>query len=466
MADKLKSDAVAAFDAGNLEKALALAKQALPKFIKEGNQVDECDLICKVVVEAYVARGDGERAVTFAERALAISQRTQDTASLAASFYAMASARYAAGSDDAMEAASKALSYYEDSGNKPKQVSALGMLAKCALVLKEEPVQALSNAKKALALAKDVGDGALVGEATLSIVEAHVSSGTVSEGMDIAEEEYVNLSKKTDRAGLTNVMEAVVLALTAKSGPDVALEKVKTYITDSRSAGDTKGEGWMLFLLGGMTPVKEEAKNSFRVALDLAKKVGDMKLETQVKAGLTDLYAGMNKVDKAPNRSEALGILAEVGRALEDKNDEVFEEEYKHLTNFWPALTQHDFDKVINKVVTKDEKECTKFLKAHGILQEEEKKTKAPGSEKEMGVCAMPTEIMYMTFRYGGLGYGPRFRCNSGYGLKVEEEDKNEAFSCIQLQDCSDDWEREMAYSSSIMDCTLHTGNAMGYRGY
>jgi tetratricopeptide (TPR) repeat protein len=460
-ADKLKSDALELCEAGKTEEALRAANQALSIFVKEGKTDSEAELLSKVVTEAYVVRGDGERALTAANQALSICQKSQDTAALGAAWYAVASARFAAGSDDAMEAANKALGFYQDAGNKSKQVSTFIKLATGSL-FKEEPMAALGSAQEALTLAKSIGNGALIGEATLVLVEAHLANGTVADGLSVAETEYVGLSKGADKSGLVDTMSAVVLAMTVKNGPDEALVKVKSYVEQMRATGDKKAEAAMLHKLGTMCTSREEAKNSMLVALDLATKVGATKLETEIKTSLTDLYAAMGKVEKAPNRKEALGILAEVGKAFADEDGDKFEEEYKHLTNFWNALTQHDFDKVVNKVVAKDEAKYTNFLKQHGIMEQEVKKV----STGELQGVSMPVPILYVQFRMGGLGYGPRFRCCRPVGKTLDDPSDqrgHQSWGVVELQDCSDDWERELGYNSSMMDCCLHTANATGY---
>lgn len=456
---KLTSEAESLYEAGRTEDALVAANQALAALAREQPQSQaEADLLCKVVVGAYVARADGERALKAANQALAIAQKSAGGTAAADAWYAVTIARLAGSGEDAAASASKALGLYQDAGNKRRQAAAQILMSQAALNV-EDMAKALTASTEALTLAKEDGDEAQVGAAATAVVEAHLASGNSDQAVDVAEAEYANLAKTKGSAGLVLSMGALVMAVSAKHGPDAGVEKVKSLLESLRATGDKKGEAAMLHRLACMEASPEAAMNSAQVALQLAQAVGDGKEEIAVKRTLTDLYAAKGKVEKAPNRKEALAVLAELGQDLEAKNGDRFEETYKRLSNFWNALTQNDFDKVIFKVVRKDEKEYTKFLQDHGIMAGEEEKEQA-GPTGKMSARPVPTPVLYMGFRFGGLGYGPRFRCCVPAYKKIEEIG---AIGIVTLQDCSDDWERELAYSSSLMDCTLQTGSAMGH---
>merc|ERR1719464_511454 len=130
-------------------------------------------------------------------------------------------------------------------------------------------------------------------------------------------------------------MDAVILGVTASQGPDEGLAKAKTFVEKLRASGDERGEAAMLHKLACMSPVPEEAMNSANVALGLARKIGDTKVEKAIKRTLTDLYVAKGKVDKAPNRKEALQLLTELGKDLEARNGEKFDDAMKRLNGFW-----------------------------------------------------------------------------------------------------------------------------------
>merc|ERR1712032_1380628 len=118
-------------------------------------------------------------------------------------------------------------------------------------------------------------------------------------------------------------MGAVIKAVAAQEDDDASLAKVKTFVEKCRDMGNERGEAAMLHKLATMAP-EDEALNAAQVALELAQKVGDAREESAIKETLTDLWAAKGKIEKAPNRKDALEILKELGRALEIKNGDKF----------------------------------------------------------------------------------------------------------------------------------------------
>merc|ERR1711879_151950 len=140
---------------------------------------------------------------------------------------------------------------------------------------------------------------------------------------------------------------------------------------------------------------------------------------------------------------EALSVLSELGQALKSKNGDKFDDAYKRLNGLWSALAQNDFEKILSRVISEDPPTYQKFLEDRGIDTGMEKK-----EQKREGVQSarpVPMPQLYTGFRLGGLGYGPRFRCCGPYKKMTEDG----CLGVVQLQDCSDDWERELGYSSS-----------------
>merc|ERR1712137_692445 len=108
----------------------------------------------------------------------------------------------------------------------------------------------------------------------------------------------------------------------------------------------------------------------------------------------------------------------------------------------------------------KDPEEYGKFLKDHGFEQEEEsetkqKKTGGPKGNDKMYEAAH--RHIYYNFRLGGgIGYGPRYRiCTIGGG-----NHNDQSVAIIQLQDCHEDWEREILLCAPLLDSGFHCSMA------
>merc|ERR1712060_954481 len=390
----------------------------------------------------------------------ALAQKERNEKAEADAWYAVTNARLACESADMMDAATKTHAMFKDLGNKTMEAAALQLVAQGHLA-NNDPQAALRSAKESLAIAKDIGDGEKAAQATAVLVEACIAADTPQDGLEFAEKELKAIQDGKQK-GIVIAMNAVILGVTATSGPDDGLVRVKKFVEQLRNSGDERGEAAMLHKLACMSAVPEEAMNAANVALGLARKIGDAKEEKAIKRSLTDLYVARGKVDKAPNRKEALTLLAELAKDLEAKNGEKFDDAMKRMNGFWSALTENDFSKVLSKVIQKDPQAYNKFLQDHGVDtgMNQEKTDRVEGS---VSARPVPMPMLYIGFRFGGLGYGPRFRCCSAM-KKMNTLEKEIALGVVQLQDCSDDWERELGYNSSMMDCALHTAASAGHQ--
>jgi len=439
------------------DKALKAGLEAQAIFAKEGAALQEANAICKVVVDAYLGNSNEEKALAAANQALSLAQQAGDKTAEASAWFAVASARYAAGSvEDAMEACTKMLSLFKDLGDKFKEAETMQFMSQIYLA-QGDATAAASSAKDALQVAKDVGGGALKASAVELIMEANIAQDNSQEGLAVAEEQLSSLEKSGKTAGVAEMMCAVVLATTAVRGPNEGFDKVKKFVEACRSAGNEQGEAKMLHRMACMAEHADVALNTAQAALKLAQKIGDVAEEARIKMTLTDLWVARGKLDKAPTRKVALALLNELSRDLEKRDAEKFQDTNKKLNKHWNALTKTDMEATVYKVVSKDPESCMAFLKDNALVADEAVKKEGPIAGHKFRPVPVPN--LYMGFRIGGLGYGPRYRvCTSNKTLHAPE-----AMGIVELQDCSDDWERELAYSPSLLDGCLQTGAAMGH---
>mmetsp|Transcript_58070 Transcript_58070/g.140232 ORF Transcript_58070/g.140232 Transcript_58070/m.140232 type:complete len:532 (-) Transcript_58070:149-1744(-) len=443
--------------AGDSDKALKAGLEAQALFAKEGAALREVEAICKVNVDAYVGNSNEEKALAAANSALSLAQREGDKKAEASAWFAVATARYASGTlDDAMEACGKMLWLFKDQGNKCKEAETHQFMAQIQLA-NEDAQAALSSATSGLDIAKELGSGTLMAASVELMVEAHILSETPQEGLTLAEKELSSLEKTGKKAGLAEMMGAVIIATTAVRGANEGFEAVKKFVESCRSAGNSQGEIKMLHRMACMAAYPDVALNTAQAALKLSQKTGDVAEEAKIKMTLTDLWVARGKLDKAPTRKYALALLNELSRDLTARDVEKFQETNKKLNKHWGALTKTDMEATIYKVISKDPESCMTFLKDNGLVADEGVKKEGPITGHKFRHVPVPN--FYMGFRVGGLGYGPRYRvCCSNKALHADQ-----AMGVVELQDCSDDWERELGYSPSLLDGCLQTGAAMGH---
>jgi len=443
--------------AGDSDKALKAGLEAQSIFAKEGSALKEAEAIYSVVVSAYIDNSNEEKALSMANQALSLAQQEGNKKAEALSWFAVAEARYAAGNpDDCMEACTKMLSLFKDVGSKYKEAATQSLMSQIYLA-SEDPQAALSSAKDALSVAKDLGSGSQIAAAVELMVESYIMTEAPQDGLAEAEKELAALQKSGKKTGVADLMCVVVVATTAAKGANAGLDAVKKFVEECRSSGDAQGEVKMLHRMATLSEHDNIAMNTAQAALKLAEKIGDAYQQTKIKSTLTDLWVARGKLDKAPTRKFALSLLNELSKDLQNRDADKFQETNKKLNKHWNALTQTDMEATIYKVISKDPESCMAFLKENGLVADEGVKKEGPISGHKFR--QVPVANLYMGFRIGGLGYGPRYRvCTSNKTLHAPE-----AMGIVELQDCSDDWERELGYSPSLLDGCLQTGAAMGH---
>ncbi|CAE7860039.1 ypfD [Symbiodinium necroappetens] len=258
--------------------------------------------------------------------------------------------------------------------------------------------------------------------------------------------------------------QKVTVWVSSIDGDRIGLSMRRT-VEKLRADGNKSGEVLMLHKLATMSPFPDYALNTAQAALELARKEGLALEEKALKRTLTQLYAAKGKIDKAPNRREALLLLQDLARELERKDGEKFDDANKNLEDFWMALKQSDVDAAMQKVISRDPATYLQFLKEHGanVAVPGEKAKPPPGADVQgLGLknklLTGPKPYLYLSFRVGGISYGPRYRCcDLPMGVGGEP---GSAIGVLELQDVSDDWERELQYNPSILDCALQNGAA------
>jgi len=451
-------------------KALQMAKEAEIFFQRDEDWPALADVLLEVVAPAQLLRGDGKKALDAANLVLDVAQKVKDPEVEGRALGLLSSSRFASKLEDGPEAAKKALSIFRTLGSRIREAATLLDLARGYLGTQESSA-ALDAAREAMAAARSAGSWSQVGLATQAVVEAQLQAGNPQAALTEAEEQLTLLSQGSPdncrQKGITSAMSAVVVATSALRGVDEGLEAVKRFVEKLRAGGNTQGEVCMLHKLATMSPFPDYSLNTAQVALAMAQKAGFPHEEKALKKTLTDLYVAQGKIDKAPNRREALLLLQDLGRELEKKDGDKFDDANKNLDGYWNALTQNDIDATMQKIVSRDPPAYLAFLKAHGANSEvpgEKKATEMQGAglQGKLGQLKTgPLEHLYFGFRASGIAYGPRYRCcvlPTAVGGEVMG-----TVGVLQLQDLSDDWERELQYNPSILDCSLQAGAATSY---
>jgi len=441
-------------------KAVQVASDAEIYFQREQDWPTLAEVL-EVVAPAHLQRGDGKKAIESANLILDVAQKMKNSEVEAKAWSLVAAGRFLSNSEDAAEAARKALDIYRSLRHPAGEAQTLIELAKGQLSL-QDSLNALATAREALKVSRENGLWLQVGRSVEAIVEAQLQAGHPDAALEEAEEQLTSMGSNK---GTSAMMSAVVVATAALRGADPALEKVKSFVEQLRAEGNKRGEVQMLHKLATMSPFPDYATNTAQAALKMAQQHGFAMEEKALKSTLTALFVAKGKIDKAPFRRDALLLLQELARTLEKKDGEGFDDANQNLNGYWMALTQSDVDAAMQKVITLNPPVYLEFLKEHGANVDGQNKGPTPQDIQGLGLQNKlktgPKTYLYVNFRVGGISYGPRYRCCDLPCGVIDEP--GSAIGVVNLQDISDDWERELQYNPSILDCALQNGAAQLY---
>lgn len=449
------------FFLGESAKALRETTSAAEALAQEGEHRYE-SIALQMSVNAQLLRSNGPKAIVVAQAALSAAQKAGDRRAEAASWLAVATSRHVSGGVDATEAAQRARGLYQDLGSRPCEASALLLLAQIENASGDAQA-AQTFARDALLLARETRNSPQTASALEVLVEAMLASGRGQEALEEAQLVLAEVEQHAGGApasGVAETMVAVLLAHTATTSVDSAVLLAKEYVARLKERGDDRGEARMLHKLSTMSSVPSEAMEFAEAALRLAQRIGDSMLESVVKSTLTDMYAAQGRVEKAPTRRAAMRALDALALALENKDGEQFDDAAKYLDGFYNALTKDDVEVALSRVIAKDPAVYMEFMKEHGQMLSDEKPTALTSCPQ---IKPVPNEVLYFGFRIGGISYGPRYRINTP-AYKTFNWDQTVSVAVVQLADCSDIWERELAYNPSMLDGVLQSTAASGYQ--
>lgn len=247
-----------------------------------------------------------------------------------------------------------------------------------------------------------------------------------------------------------------------------------------RELGDAKGEAslWLscaeVHLRARMHDAcLEEAQEALMLFRDLADQSGEDAANTVI----TEVYCQKGKPQLAPNRPEAVQLLHRMAEALQMRDPDGWKqanERLSQLATTSPIITEEDEVQILGPVVGKDPNGAMSFMQEN-----------APVSELELAEIGDAPQVRalrvgpstftdqakmstYLNFRFGGIHYGPRFRCVDWCAAKtselvdVHDEQETVAYGIVSIQSCAEDWEAQLRLSPCILDCSLQTASVLG----
>jgi len=316
--------------------------------------------------------------------------------------------------------------------------------------------EALQAASEALVAARRGNNSESKLAALEIVVQANMYIGDYFAANLAATDELAMIQRTGDKADEAKALQLVADVHVARGDNVGASNSLQTAISLQEELKDRAGQAKslrqlaMAYMAGGK---KEKALKPAQDALKIYEELNDSKGAQTANRTVNMVYAERGQVDKAPNRAEALLALEALQAAVNDEDGQAWNQAMEELTNTC-AYTQNDIDAMVERSMDKDRSRASAFLRDRGLA------VKLAG-ENVLHMMEMNKTMQYISFRLGGLGYGPSFQCLRAYKKQVGTDINSlKALACLQCSEEAQDWEQELQYHPGILDGMLQSSSA------
>lgn len=356
-----------------------------------------------------------------------------------------------------LESCNAAAQLFRRLGNQEGEAMALLHIAEARLASEQpQPLEAQGAVRRAQALFRSLRHR----RGRLRCLE--VLGQALQETMPALEatEEELNLFKdEGDVAGEVDALRILAdFYINARMYGEArgALRKALNLLADS---GAIEKEVQSLLLLAHVEELlgSANALQSAERALTLSKSLQGSNLTSEARKVVSRFYVQNGKMLEAPNRRAAMETLRDLTEAVRKRDAQSFQKTMAALEE----LSGYDEGDVRSALIVEDDPDqsgLARFLKQQGQGQ------KAVSSSGSMLMTAMSHAILYLSFRLGGLGYGPRFRRCHAYGVVGQDEESALAVAYLRHLSSQEEWQKNMETQPPMLDSMQHSLNAMEMR--
>lgn len=201
-------------------------------------------------------------------------------------------------------------------------------------------------------------------------------------------------------------------------------------------------------LLGSPTAALKVAQQ----ALTLSKRTAESASAVSARRAVSRLLVQSGQAPEAPNRRAAMEALRDLTEAVRKRDATSFQSTMKALENLL-GYEESDVKAALIVEDDADQSGLTRFLKQQGQL------VSTTGGSTLM--TALSHALLYLSFRLGGLGYGPRFRRCYAYGVQGQDEDEMHAVAYLRHLSSQEEWQKNMEIQPPMLDSMQHSLNAV-----
>lgn len=347
-----------------------------------------------------------------------------------------------------LESSNQAAALLRKLGDKEGEAIALLSIAECRLEAPNRP-EALGAAQRARQLFRE--ERHRRGRLQALELMARAWQETLP-ALEATEEELVLFKEEGDEAGQVDALRTLADFYTSArmyGEARSAIRKALELLADKDAVEKEVKSFMLLSHIEEITGRTDEAVKMAERALSLSKRSADALSLSQARRLVSRLYVQTGKSQDAPNRREALESLRDLTEAVRKRDDKLFQATMSTLEEL-SGYTEADVKSALVVEDDPDQASLMRFLKQQGQM-----KSAARGSSTVM--AALSHALLYLSFRLGGLGYGPRFRRCYAYGVKGQDEDDMTAVAYLRHLSSQEEWSKNMEIQPPMLDSMQHS---------
>jgi len=429
----------------------------------------------KILVGAQLAKEAVAEAKKAASDMLAFAQGQGDKAAQAAAWSALASAgalqaRDEDGSpslgEEAMQAADKALSLYQEGGDRQGQASAQLAAARARLAINRAS-EGLQKAQDSLELCRELGQTKGMVSALEVIIQAHSMAGTPMAGLRAANAELERAKQQGNKAAQADLLDMLAHTHATLREPVSAAMYARQALQLHYQLGDISGQGWALHTIAEMQRAQgqmQEATLTVQEAQVCFQAAGDRLGQEQALWTLSLLMAVQGNLEKAPGRKDVKQALRKFSRAIQDRKVEEFKEAEATLNKLQELIIDGELYEYLRPVVEADEG-VKGWLKEQGL--DLDGPSEAVAQYTGTSIRQFPCKAFYLNMHMTGMGFGPQFRAVHPYRKGNPSTAPGGVLDCCgisvsQLPE-TETWQQNLQFRHGIMDSGLQVGSVMSF---
>lgn len=327
---------------------------------------------------------------------------------------------------------------------------------------------ALVDAEEAMSLFRSLGSGKGLATSLEAAFQAHLLQMNQVAGLRAINQEVEALHQAGNKQSEVAVLETLAHAHSLLGEPYSAIKAYQRALEIYRALGDKEGQGSSLHSLAEMMRATgghaehAQALDAARQSAAAFSSVNCKWGEDKALATLSSLMAQSGRLEKAPNRQEALKSLKELTRAVGQRNVGEANAAELRLNSMRDLVTDTEIIEHLHPLVAKDP-ETTDFLqKELGWSMNDEVASSGDGSAALNGTCIKQYshKAFYLQTILNGMNFGPQFRSVHPYRRGRNPGYDNYGISVSVLPE-TEAWQMELCFRPGIMDANLQSSSTV-----